>query len=174
MSMKISTDTSWDFFLLFSFVYMDSFDVTEQVTLLTRFACGCKHVAWRGTGKRYGYVWLVWAGDGVLVCFSQVGAPSYCYSPVHLLGLGTTSYGLPFMYSCTFRHFRHNSHVVYSTVRKFVTLPRLLGDWYSFHLDRLRKSIRSCNVGPRRRFSRNVTKRDSTHSTARCRCGGQR
>jgi len=32
-------------FLLFSFVYVNSFDITEQVTLLTRFACGHKHVA---------------------------------------------------------------------------------------------------------------------------------
>ena len=61
-------------FLLFSFVYMDSFDITEQVTLLSRFACGRKHVAWRSAGRRYGHVWLVWAGDCVLVC-SQVGAP---------------------------------------------------------------------------------------------------
>ena len=29
-------------FLLFSFVYMDSFDITEKVTLLTRLACGHK------------------------------------------------------------------------------------------------------------------------------------
>ena len=28
--------------LLFSFVYMDSFDIIEQVTLLTRLACGHK------------------------------------------------------------------------------------------------------------------------------------
>jgi len=33
LSMKNSSDSSWDF-LLFSFVYMDSVDITEHVTLL--------------------------------------------------------------------------------------------------------------------------------------------
>jgi hypothetical protein len=56
------------FFLLFSFVYVDSFDITEQVTLLTRFACGHKYAAWRSAAKCYGYVWLVWGSDCVLVC----------------------------------------------------------------------------------------------------------
>jgi hypothetical protein len=56
------------FFLLFSFVYMDSFDIAEQVTLLTRIACSHKHVAWWSARRRYGYVWLVGAGDWVLVC----------------------------------------------------------------------------------------------------------
>ena len=50
--------------------------------------------------------------------------------------------------------------MVSSTVRKFAKLLLLLGDWYFFLLDRLKKSIRSCSVGPRCRFSRNVTKRD--------------
>jgi len=47
---------------------MDSFDISDQVTLVTRLACGHKDVALRGAGRRYGYVWLVGAGDCFLVC----------------------------------------------------------------------------------------------------------
>jgi len=56
--------------------------------------------------------------------------------------------------------------VVSSTVRKFATLLCLLGDWYIFHLHRLRKSIKSCGVRPRWWFIRNITNRDNTHSTS--------
>ena len=65
--MKNCNDTLW-IFLWFSFVYVDSFDISEQVTLLTRLACDHKHVTWRSAGRRYGYVWLVGASDCVLVC----------------------------------------------------------------------------------------------------------
>jgi len=112
--------------------------------------------------------WSRWMRLGL---FSRIAFPRYSYHPVHFLGLGTTSYGLPFVWSCAFRHCSNNRYVVSSAVMKFATPLRLLDDWFIFHLYRPRKSIRSCNVRPRCRFSLNVTNRDSIHSNARWRCG---
>ena len=131
-------------FILFSFVYMDSFDITEQVSLLTRLTCGhktCSMTECREAVLVRVTRWSMWLFLGL---FSRVGAPSYSYRPVHFLGLGTTSCGLPFIKSRTFRHCSHNRHVVSSTgfdSRTFWPVPNTLpdpykcgGQWIKIHL----------------------------------------
>jgi len=56
----------------------------------TRLACGRKTQS--ETVRVLVKSWSRWMRLGL---FSQVGAPSYSYHPVHFLGLGTTSCGLP-------------------------------------------------------------------------------
>jgi len=56
----------------------------------TRLACG--HKTWSETVRVLVKRWSRWMRLGLL---SRVGAPSYSYNPVHFLGLGTTSCGLP-------------------------------------------------------------------------------
>jgi hypothetical protein len=64
--------------------------------------------------------------------------------------------------------------VLSSIVRKFATLLCLPGNWYIFHLDRLRKSISSCNVRSRLLVVRKVMYLSMSHSVAPWRCEGQR
>ena len=126
------------FFLLFSFLDMYSVNITEDVTLLLDYLVVTKRktTTMRLLVKR----WTRWMRTGL---FSRVGAPSYSYHPVHFLGLGNTSCGLP-LYGPLPSGIVVTTVMWWSTaVRKFATLLRLLGDWYIFHFDRLRKSIRS-------------------------------
>jgi len=151
------------FFLLFSFVYMDSFNITEQLTLLTRFACGHKHIAWTRAGRRYGYVWLIGAGDYVLVC-------SVRSVPLVTVTVPSTSWAWAPHHVVCHSYIPVPADIVVTAVMWCLVLwgnSQHSDDWYIFHFDRLRKSIRSCNVRARCRFSRNVTNGVSTHSTAR-------
>ena len=85
-----STDTSWDSFLLFSFFLHGFFRYNRTRYPPTRLACG--HKTQNETVRVLVKRWSRWRRLG---SFSWVGVPSYSYHPVHFLGLGTTSCGLP-------------------------------------------------------------------------------
>ena len=66
---------------------MGSFDITEQVTLLTRCACCHKHLAWRSAARRYGYVWLLVCSlrSVPLVTVTPPRSTSWAWAPHHVV-----------------------------------------------------------------------------------------
>ena len=144
MSLKNSNDTSWEFFLLLSFFLRGFFRHNRARYSPTRLACG--HKTWSKTVRVILKCWSRW----MRLWFVLSGRCSYLLLPPRPLpGLWHHIMWSAIIWSCTFRHCSRNRHVVSSTVRKLAKLLRLLGNWYIFHSDRLRKSIRSCNIGLR-------------------------
>jgi len=89
-----------DFFIVL--ICLHGFFLHNRARYLpTILACG--HKTWNM--KRERVLVKRWGRWMPLGLFSQVGAPSYSYHPVHFLDLGTTSCGLPLY--ITLRHCSH-------------------------------------------------------------------